>query len=141
MSTEWTPTPEQLSLIERLSGLGLSVADIAARLNYGPTQFGAYIRTNENIALAMARGRSLKREEVAERLLEIGLEEGHVPALIWWEKSRYQMGETNTLALQGGEEGSPPIKTAPDVSFVRDVLAEIEKAHSLLHKTDLEGGD
>lgn len=139
--TEWKPTQEQLDEISRLAGLGLSVADIAARFNYGTTQFMAYVKTNPEVSLAMAQGRSVRREDVAQRLLERALEDGEISALIWWEKSRYNMGETVNHSIQGGGEDSPPIKVAPDAQFVRDVLLEVEKAYGLRHSTDMEGDD
>lgn len=93
---EHTPTKSSRATVERLSGLGVPPVQIAARVRCTLSQL------NDLYAAELLSGAARTSEVVGAALLA-AVQDGNVPAAVWWSKARMGWAERNELALEGGD--------------------------------------
>ena len=91
------PTRSTRDTVERLSGLGVPPVQIAARVRCTLAQL------NDLYAAELLAGAARTSEIVGNALLT-AVQDGNVPAAVWWSKARMGWSERNELTLSGGDK-------------------------------------
>lgn len=91
------PTKATRATVERLSGLGVPPAQIAARVRCTLSQL------NDCYAVELLSGAARTSEVVGAALLA-AVQDGSVPAAVWWSKARMGWSERAEVAVEGGDK-------------------------------------
>ena len=91
-------TPDILTQIEELAGLGLTVPIIADFFGLSKSGFNKNREEFPNLEDAIERGRAKAQKQIAQALYSKALE-GDVPAIKWWEMTR--AGKSAKLEIEG----------------------------------------
>lgn len=93
---EHVPTKATRATVERLSGLGVPLVQIAARVRCTLSQL------NDCYATELLAGAARTSEIVGAALFN-AVQEGSVPAAVWWSKARMGWAEREEVTLEGGD--------------------------------------
>lgn len=116
----WAPTPEQIRLIETMSGLGLTTDDMAALIDISKTTFERGVKRYSAMREALSKGRAKANAKLTETAFKMATN-GKNPAMtIFLCKVRLRWKEPkDVIEVHSGEananDGKPKIViTLPD---------------------------
>lgn len=84
--------------VERLAGLGLSPAEIAVTLGVCEKTIARRKKDSAAFASAIQKGRAKAAAVVSNKLFKL-CDQGHLNAIIWYEKTRRGLSEKRTVII------------------------------------------
>jgi hypothetical protein len=105
------PTETDLRAIEKLSGLGSTLDEIALVLGWSPATLDRKKKDNPSVEEAFKRGKAIASKEMANRLWEIAMsnDDKGIPtkqsviAAIFWMKAQAKWSERLTIETEATE--------------------------------------
>ena len=89
-------TDKQIAEIETLAGLGLTQTEIATVLGIGEKTLRRRKREKQEVLTAIERGKC-KAKVISGRSLLNKVKQGDVPAIRWFETTRFGMSEKRSI--------------------------------------------
>lgn len=114
-------TRKELDQISIMAGLGLTIERIALILGISPATFYRKKKLQYDVKQAYETGLAKSEYTISKTLFEMATQERNLPAIIWWEKTRFG----RTEKLKQSNQSKSKVKNSPRLLFTSRKTSEI----------------